>query len=142
MSIQGDATGMSIYFKMNIYCISITTEQNSLCFRCAFQLQSRKRLKLYSCTLKWSQNPIIQSHFSVDSHYKKEVCFGRTRIKRFAGKIRTFPRAQVSSEILSDYTGLGTNVGLARLRGQMTETGIPSAQCGAQHGISPIGMTS
>lgn len=91
-------------------------EQNSLSFRCAFQLQSRRRLKLYSYTLKWSQNPIIQSHFSVDSHYKKEVCFGRTRIKRFAGKMRTFPRAQVSAEILSDYTEPETQCGTGQTK--------------------------
>lgn len=89
----GDAIGMSIHFQMNIYYIPVTTRQNALCFRCAFWLflvQSRKWLKLYSCKLQWSQNPIIQSHFSVNSYHKKEVCFGRIRIKRLAGGSEDF----------------------------------------------------
>lgn len=67
--------------------------------------QSRKWLKLYSCKFQWSQNPIIRSHFSVNSHHKKKVCFGRIRIKRFVGEVRTFPCVPVSTGILSNNPG-------------------------------------
>lgn len=106
----GDTIGMSIHFQMNIYYIPVTTRQNALCFRCAFWLflvQSRKWLKLYSCKFQWSQNPTIQSHFSINSYHKKEVCFGRIRIKRLAGEVRTFPCVPVSTGILSNNPGPG-----------------------------------
>lgn len=135
---------MSIHFKMNIYCISIKTKQNSLCFRCAFQLflvQSRKCLKLYSCNLS-SQNPIIQSHFSVDSHYKKEACFRRIRNQEVYWGNEDFPSCPGKHrDPIKLHRARDTNVGLARLlRGQMPETGTPRAQCGAQHGILPLGI--
>lgn len=117
---------------MNIYCIPLTTKQNKtpyvlgVLFGYFWYNQSRKWLKLYSCKLKWSQNPIIQSHFSIDSYHKKEVCFGRIGNERCAREVRLFLVSQWARGSCQTTQGQEP---AKLLRGQVTEISSARRQC-------------
>lgn len=95
--------------------------------------QSRNCLKLYSCKLKWPQNPIIQSHFSGDSPPEKGVfCWGGGDSPWCTGEHRDPVKPHRARDTQN-------KAGLAEvLRGQVTGVGTPRTKCGAQHGILPL----